>query len=150
MIDYLETLLAEEEEWESALGLPRWPRRGRENDFSRKTGKGRWLLAPDAGQRGATAEAWSLEERRRTGGEDVLETIEQAAQEMVSLTEQVRPRPGGGGRCTCSWDRPRQIAQAAMGGREVTPFCVDGIPGAENDSRLRRIGPGGAAGCPAV
>ena len=33
MIDYLETLLAEEEEWESALGLPRWPRRGRENEF---------------------------------------------------------------------------------------------------------------------
>lgn len=51
--------------------------------------------APDAGQRGAAAEAWSLEDRRRTGGEDVLETIEQAAQEMVSLTEQVRPRAGG-------------------------------------------------------
>lgn len=44
MIDYLETLLAEEEEWESALGLPRWPRREREKtNFSRKTGNGRRL-----------------------------------------------------------------------------------------------------------
>ena len=34
----METLLAEEEEWESALGLPRWPR-----NFSRKTGNGRRL-----------------------------------------------------------------------------------------------------------
>lgn len=95
MIDYLETLLAEEEEWESALGLPRWPRRGRENEFLPEDGKGEMAPAPDAGQRGAAAEAWSLEDRRRTGGEDVLETIEQAAQEMVSLTEQVRPRPEG-------------------------------------------------------
>ena len=92
MIDYLETLLAEEEEWESALGLPRWPRRGRENEFLPEDRERETAPAPDAGQRGAAAEAWSLEERRRTGGEDVLETIEQAAQEMVSLTEQVRPR----------------------------------------------------------
>ncbi|MFR5025539.1 MAG: hypothetical protein ACLTC3_04830 [Evtepia gabavorous] len=105
MIDYLETLLAEEEEWESALGLPRWPRRGRENEFLPEDRERETAPAPDAGQRGAAAEAWSLEERRRTGGEDVLETIEQAAQEMVSLTEQVRPRPEGG-RCTRSWDRP--------------------------------------------
>lgn len=79
--------------------------------------------APDAGQRGATAEAWSLEERRRTGGEDVLETIEQAAQEMVSLTEQVRPRPEGWS-LYAQLGQARQIAQAAMGGREVTPFAL--------------------------
>ena len=119
MIDYLETLLAEEEEWESALGLPRWPRRGRENEFLPEDRERETAPAPDAGQRGAAAEAWSLEERRRTGGEDVLETIEQAAQEMVSLTEQVRPRPEG-----ASLGQARQIAQAAMGGREVTPFAL--------------------------
>ncbi|MFR2156800.1 MAG: hypothetical protein ACLS43_06595 [Evtepia gabavorous] len=121
MIDYLRPCW-EEEEWESALGLPRWPRRGRKTNFSRKTGNGR-RLAPDAGQRGAAAEAWSLEERRRTGGEDVLETIEQAAQEMVSLTEQVRPRPEGWS-LYAQLGQSRQIAQAAMGGREVTPFAL--------------------------
>ena len=105
MIDYLETLLAEEEEWESALGLPRWPRRGRENEFLPEDRERETAPAPDAGQRGAAAEAWSLEERRRTGGEDVLETIEQAAQEMVSLTEQVRPRPEG-------WSLYAQLGQA--------------------------------------
>jgi len=104
VIDYLETLLAEEEEWESALGLPRWPRRGRENEFLPEDRERETAPAPDAGQRGAAAEAWSLEERRRTGGEDVLETIEQAAQEMVSLTEYGPGRRGG--RCTRSWDRP--------------------------------------------
>ncbi len=123
MIDYLETLLAEEEEWESALGLPRWPRRGRENEFLPEDGKGEMAPAPDAGQRGAAAEAWSLEDRRRTGGEDVLETIEQAAQEMVSLTEQVRPRPEGWS-LYAQLGQARQIAQAAMGGREVTPFAL--------------------------
>ena len=65
--------------------------------------------------------------RRRTAwgccGEDVLETIEQAAQEMVSLTEQVRPRPEGWS-LYAQLGQARQIAQAAMGGREVTPFAL--------------------------
>ena len=56
-------------------------------------------------------------------GEDVLETIEQAAQEMVSLTEQVRPRPEGWS-LYAQLGQARQIAQAAMGGREVTPFAL--------------------------
>lgn len=123
MIDYLETLLAEEEEWESALGPPRWPRRGRENEFLLEDGKGEMAPAPDAGQRGAAAEAWSLEDRWPAGGEDVLETIEQAAQELVSLTEQVRPRPEGWS-LYAQLGQARQIAQAAMGGREVTPFAL--------------------------
>ena len=42
----METLLAEEEEWESALGLPRWPRRGRENEFLPEDGKGEMAPAP--------------------------------------------------------------------------------------------------------
>ena len=149
MIDYLETLLAEEEEWESALGLPRWPRRGEKTNFSRKTGNGEAAPAPDAGQRGAAAEAWSLEERRRTGGEDVLETIEQAAQEMVSLTEQVRPRPEGWS-LYAQLGQARQIAQAAMGGREVTPFALTESLEQRTTADWGRIGPGGAAGCPAV
>ena len=66
MIDYLETLLAEEEEWESALGLPRWPRRGRENEFLPEDRERETAPAPEA----------------------------------------------------------RQLAQAAMGGREVTPFAL--------------------------
>lgn len=69
MIDYLETLLAEEEEWESALGPPRWPRRGRENEFLPEDRERETAPAPDAGQRGAAAEAWSLEERRPRSGE---------------------------------------------------------------------------------
>ena len=52
MIDYLETLLAEEEEWESALGLPRWPRRGRENEFLPEDRERETAPAPDVGQRG--------------------------------------------------------------------------------------------------
>ena len=146
MIDYLETLLAEEEEWESALGLPRWPRRGRENEFLPEDRERETAPAPDAGQRGAAAEAWSLEERRRTGGEDVLETIEQAAQEMDGTST----APAGGvvavrAAGTGQTDRP-----GGNGRTGSDAFCVDGIPGAENDSRLGRIGPGGAAGCPAV
>ena len=44
-----------------------------------------------------------------------------------------------------------QTARPGGNGRTGSDaFCVDGIPGAENDSRLGRIGPGGAAGCPAV
>ena len=53
----METLLAEEEEWESALGLPFWPRRGRENEFLPEDRERETAPAPDAGQRGAAAEA---------------------------------------------------------------------------------------------
>ena len=53
----------------------------------------------------------------------MLETIEQAAQEMVSLTEQVRPRPERWS-LYAQLGQARQIAQAAMGGREVTPFAL--------------------------
>lgn len=125
MIDYLETLLTEEEDWESALVLPHWLRRGRENEFFPEDRERETAPVPDAGQRGAAeaAEAWSLEDRRPAGGEDVLETIEQAAQELVSLTEQVRPRPEGWS-LYAQLGQARQIAQAAMGGREVTPFAL--------------------------
>lgn len=47
----------------------------------------------------------------------------EAAQEMVSLTEQVRPRPEGWS-LYAQLGQARQIAQAAMGGREVTPFAL--------------------------
>ena len=39
----METLLAEEEEWESALGLPVGRGEGEKTNFSRKTGNGRRL-----------------------------------------------------------------------------------------------------------
>lgn len=68
MIDYLETLLAEEEEWESRWDA-RWPRRGRENEFLPEDRERETAPAPDVGQRGAAAEAWSLEERRPRSGE---------------------------------------------------------------------------------
>ena len=136
MIDYLETLLAEEEEWESALGLPRWPRRGRENEFLPEDRERETAPAPDVGQRGAAAEAWSLEERRPIGGEDVLDGTSTASAGGV-----VAVRAAGTGQA----DRP-----GGNGRTGSDAFCVDGIPGAENDSRLGRIGPGGAAGCPAV
>ena len=107
----------------SCIGTAPLAEEGRENEFLPEDRERETAPAPDAGQRGAAAEAWSLEDRRQTGGEDVLETIEQAAQEMVSLTEQVRPRPEGWS-LYAQLGQARQIAQAAMGGREVTPFAL--------------------------
>lgn len=106
MIDYLETLLAEEEEWESALGLPRWPRRGRENEFLPEDRERETAPAPDAGQRGAAAEAWSLEERRADRGRGCAGD-HRAGGAGDGQPDGTSTAPAGGVVAVrCSWDRP--------------------------------------------
>ena len=116
MIDYLETLL-----WKEGVGTARWPRRGKRISPGRQ-GTEEAAQAPDAGQRGAAAEAWSLEERRRTGEEGCAGTIEQAAQEDGQPDRCATP---AGWSLAAQLGRSQQrIAQAAMGGQEVTPFAL--------------------------
>lgn len=109
-------------------GNLRWDRpvgrgEGEKTNFSRKTGNGRRLRHQTQASVGLLRRRGVWRNADPIGGEDVLETIEQAAQEMVSLTEQVRPRPEGWS-LYAQLGQARQIAQAAMGGREVTPFAL--------------------------